>query len=230
MTFHYWPLGCTMYLEDLTAIVRGDNALLSHSFNDSQSGNSHPFVRAPPPSPYERAWGSLFDEIWRAGMGADGTWTYLPEFWLEQQVWQLIGDKRSKPDQKIAALEAGLQRITSVAYSLVVQQLRVRRNFTSSDVDVQGQQQAPLAKLHVNGLQTVFGLLCVMMLIFCVSCTSQLGDGLVPQENCCLIVGNILDLMCLMHRSSLPGLLAESRCDPLAQDIRRMRAEVIDVV
>ena len=219
-----------MYLEDLTAIVRGDNALLSRSFNDSPSRNSHPFVRAPPPSPYERAWGSLFDAIWRAGVGDADTWTYPPENWLEQQVWQLIIDTGSKPDQKIAALEAGLQRITSVAYSLVVQQLRAGRNFTTSYADVQGQQQAPLAKLHVNGLQTVLGLLCVMVLLFCVSCTAPLGDGLVPQENCRLIVGNILDLMCLMHRSSLPGLLAGSRRHPLAQEIKRRRAEGIDVV
>jgi hypothetical protein len=221
-----------MYLEDLTAHVRGDDALLSHSFNDSQAGNLHPFARSLPSSPYERAWGPLFDEIWNDETST-GSWfgkQLLPSFWLECLVMQSLNGTSVNSSQKIAGLEASLQNITSIAYSLLVQQLRVNGNVTSLDTGVQGQQQTPLAKLHVNGLQTVLGLLCVVSLFLCVVYAAQMKDGLTPRGDRYVIVGDALDLMCLMHGSSLPELLAESRHDPTIPDTRRDKAEKIDVV
>jgi hypothetical protein len=221
-----------MYLEDLTAHIRGDNALLSHSFNNSQAENLQPFARPSPSSPYERAWGPLFDAIWNCQINLDlppGE-EALPPYWLENMVLQLVNETTSASSQKIAALEARLQTLTSVAYSLFIQQLRVKGNLTSLDADVQGQQQTPLAKLHVNGSQTVLGFICVIILFFCVAYAAELRDGLMPRGDRYLIAGDALDLMCLMRGSSLPGLLAEPNTDPLIPDARRDQAENINVV
>lgn len=223
-----------MYLEDLTAVVRGDNTLISHSFNDSQAGNLHPFARSPPSSLYERAWGPLVDEIWSDELATitDIVFGYelLPSLWLECLVMQSLNGTSSTSSQKIAALEASLQGITSVAYSLLVQQLRINGKLTNLDTDVQGQQQTPLATLHVNGLQTFLGLLCVTSLFLCVVCVARIRDGLKPQGDRYIIVGDALDLMCLIRGSALPELLAEPKYDSTTPDTRRDKSEKIDVV
>src|ERR1700733_15366041 len=87
VTIYYWPIACTMYLEDLIAHVGGNNTLLSHSLNNSQDTNLQPFVRALPSSPYERAWGLLFDAIWSSEILASTNrpqfgGEYLPLQWL----------------------------------------------------------------------------------------------------------------------------------------------------
>jgi hypothetical protein len=232
VTFYYWPIACTMYLEDLTAIVRGDNALLSHSFNGSQARNLLPFARALPSSPYERAWGQLFDAIWYNEMNVGGgiDTVYFPSYWLERQVMRLLNESTSTSSQEIAALEANLQSITSVAYSFLVQQLRIVKNLTSKAADVQGQQQTTLAKLHVNGLQATLGLLCVIMLFLCVLYAFRMGGGLGPREDRYIIVGDALNLMCLMRGSSLPRLLFQPKYGPSTPDARRDKAEKVDIV
>ena len=230
MTFHYWPIVCTMYLEDVSAHVRGDNILLSYSerFNVSQAANKRPFARPRPSSVYERSWGPLFDEIW----GVDGTPWLSPSVgadigpnWLERQVLQLLNETTST--QKIAALEAGLQSITSVAYSLLIQHFHISSNLTAN---AQGQQQMPMAKLHVNGMQTILGLLCVVILFLCVLHATEMWDGLMSRGERYIISGDLLDLICMMRGSSLPGLFAESKRDLPTADSRREKAERIDVM
>ena len=231
VTIHYWPIACTMYLEDLIAHVRDNNTLLSHPFNNSQDTNLQPFVRALPSSPYERAWGFLFDAIWSSQIQARAHRSrfggeYLPLQWLERQVFHFLNGTASTSSQKIRALEADLQSITSVAFSLLVQQMRARGNLTSLSADVLGQQQTPAAKLHVNGLQTAIGLFCVATLFFCALYEIQMRDGLMPQGDRYFLAGDTLDLMCLMRGSSLPELLVKPSSTP---DVRRDRAESIGV-
>jgi hypothetical protein len=239
VTFQYWPIVCTMFLENLTAQVRGDNTLLSYSepFNDSQAAKLRPFARPLPPSSYERAWGPLFDGIW---INEHSTWVIsytshdssIEPRWLESQLVKFLNGTTSTPMQKIAALEAGLQSITSVAYSLIAQQLRVNGSLASlnATVDVEGQQQIPLAMLHVNGAQTVLGLLCVAVLFLCVLYATEMRDGLLPREESHVIVGDSLDFMCLMRGSSLPELLVEPAHKSSTSDTRRNKAQEIDVV
>jgi hypothetical protein len=229
-----------MYLENLTALVRGDNTLLSHSepSNDFQAGNLKPFARALPSSLYERAWGPLHDEIWYDEMlQLWFTNTNAPgPNWLQQQLLSSLGETTSTPAQRIATLQAGLQTITSLAYRLLSQHFLVRINgsltFLNATGDVQGQQQILLARLHVNGSQTVLGLLCVITLFLCVLYAAKVRDGLMSREDSeyYTIVGNVLDFMCLMRGSSLPELFAKPTHDLLAPDARRDKAEEIGVV
>ena len=223
-----------MQLENLTAHVRGDNTLLSYSeaFNGSQPVHLPPFSRDLPSSPYERAWGPLFDEIWydemlqRANAQED---VHVPN-WLEHQVLQLLDG--TTLTQKIAALQASLRSITSVAYRLLVQHFRVNGGLTRLDttVDVQGQQQIPVAKLHVNGLQAILGFLSVTTLFLCVHYVTEMRDGVTSRKERYIVVGDVLDFICLMRESSLPEVLAEPKRAPLTPDMRRDKAEKIDVV
>jgi hypothetical protein len=50
--------------------------------------------------------------------------------------------------------------------------------------------------LHVNGAQTVLGLLCVIILFFCALYATEMRDGLMPREERYLIVGDVLDFIC----------------------------------
>jgi hypothetical protein len=221
-----------MYLEEVTAHVRGDNTMLSYT--DSEDARLKPFARPLPSSPYERAWGSLFDGLWRNEAGIDDSLFeghLLPSRWLEQQVLQLLNETRSTSTQRIAALEAYLQTITSIAYSVLVQQRRPSQIPTepTTAADVQGLQQISMARLRVHGLQTVLGLLSVIVLSLCVLWVPNLRDGLTPPGEHHIIVGDVLDLMCLMRGSSLPQLLGVATQGPSVSDARRDKAEKTNV-
>jgi len=226
-----------MYLEDLTAHVRGDNTLLSYSepYKDGpQAENLRPFARAFPSSPYERAWSALFDEIW-----LDESASFLQTFtggllllsWLESRVLPLLNTTVWNSTEKIMALETYLQTTTSFAYAFLVQQFRVSNNLThvNSTVDVRGQQQITMAKLHVHASQTFLGLFFVIALFFCVLYTSETRTGLAPPQQRHIIVGDALDFVCLMRGSSLPGLFAEPMVDSSAPEARRDKAEKTNV-
>ena len=218
-----------MYLEEVTAHVRGDNTMLSYTPHVDSDAHLKPFARPPPSSPYERAWGSLFDGLWRNEQGIDDSLFeghLLPPLWLEQQVLQLLNETRSTSTQRIAALEAYLQSITSIAYSFLVQQRRPSQNLTEP---TQGLQQISMARLRVHGLQTVLGLLSVIVLSLCVLWIPNLRDGLTPPGEHHIIVGDVLDLMCLMRGSSLPQLLGVAMQGPSASDARRDKAEKTNV-
>ena len=228
-----------MYVEDLAARVRGDNTLLSYSkpYEDtSQPKKLQPFTRALPSSPYEKAWVSLFDEIWldelRLFSGVLNLGGLLPSSWVENQIVQLLNTTVQNSTQKIIALETTLQSITSVAYSLVVQQLRVGNNLTRlhSMVDVPGQQQTRLGQLRIHASQTFLGFFFVVILLLCILYMSEMTAGLMPSEDHHIVTGNVLDFICLMRGSSLPGLFAEPTHDSSAPEARRDRAEKTNVV
>ena len=223
-----------MYLEDLTAHVRGDSTLLSYTeqYKDGpKAENLRPFARALPSSSYERAWSALFDEIWldqtsffvNIFMG-----NLLPPSWLENQVLPLLNATVWNSTEKIMALQTYLQTTTSFAYAFLVQQFRVSNNLThmNSIVDVRGQQQISMAKLHVNASQIFLGLFSVIVLFLCILYTSETGTGLAPSQQRHIIVGDVLDFVCLMRGSSLPGLFAEPIVD---SEARRDKAEKTNV-
>jgi len=224
-----------MYVEDLAARVRGDNTLLSYSKPYEDTSQPKNFTRALPSSPYERAWVPLFDEIWLGELRMSSVTNLgglLPSSWVEHQIVQLLNTTIQDSTQKVIALETTLQGITSVAYSLLIQQLRVGNNLTRlhSLVDVPGQQQTRLGQLRIHSLQTFLGFFIVVILLLCILYMSEMTAGLMPSEGHHIVTGNVLDFMCLMRGSSLPGLLAESMHDSSAAEGRRDKAEKTNVV
>ena len=136
--------------------------------------------------------------------------------------------------QKLGALEADLQNITSVAYSIIFEQIYNSKNSTaarnSNIITVLGQEHVPLAKLQVNGLQVFVGLVCVLVLLACVLISSGLRSVAEKPSDVYMLSGEVLDLMCLMKNSALPELLNNTGAAPSDTGARRTQAEKLDVV
>ena len=237
VSFHFWPIACSIYVETVTAEVRGDNYLLSHTDNTSSAFNTTtPFVRPPPASPLERNWVFLLDEIyywdfvpddyhWESQFGTDE--------WLENRILALLNGTTST-SQKLGALEADLQSITSVAYSIVFGEIYNSKNSTaarnSDIITVLGQESVPLGKLQVNGLQVFVGLICVIVLLACVLISSGLRLVAEKSGDVYMLSGEVLDVMCLMKNSALPELLNNTGAASSDTGARRAQAEKLDVV
>lgn len=170
------------------------------------------------------------DQIWDAEPGGLGDFSgqFLPPAWLEDRIFVVLNDTTSSTTDRLTALEAELQSITSIAYSLMSQALRTEQNTTrpSSTVMLDGTQQLPMAHLQLNGLLLIAGLLCVMTLIACVLISAESVRG---SEDPYLLSGDVLDLMCLLRNSILPSVLSEMESSEFESDLRREKAETINV-
>ena len=243
ISFHFWPIACSIYVETVMADVRGDNYLLSYTTNTSNVSNTTtPFVRLPPTSPLERNWASVLDQIYASEIPTPGpiwqgsVWQglYAPSKWLENRILALLKGTTSTSAQKLGALETDLQSITSVAYSLLFEQIYNSGNFTGARypnvITVLGQERVPLAKLQVNGLQVFVGLICTLVLLACVLISSGLGPVTEESSDVYMLSGEVLDLMCLMKNSALPELLNSTGVAPSNTGARRAKAEKLNVV
>ena len=241
LSFHFWPIACSIYVETVTAEVRGDNYLLSHTDNTSSIFNTTtPFARPPPTSPLERNWAALMDDIDESDIMYGyydmqfGSGLYGTDEWLQNRILALLNGTTSTPAQKLGALEADLQSITSIAYSIVFGQIYNSKNSTvarnSNIITVLGQEHVPLGKLQVNGPQLFVGFVCILVLLACVLISS--GLTLVTEESgdVYMLSGEVLDLMCLMKNSALPELLNNTGAAPSNTSTRRAEAEKLDVV
>ena len=229
VSFHFWPIGCSIYVETVTAEVRGDNYLLSHTNSTSSTFNTTtPFVRPPPTSPLERNWADLSDQIY------DWDFIRAGPSWLESRILALLNGTTSTSAQKLGTLEADLQSITSVAYSIIFEQIYSSKNSTavrnSNIITVQGQEPVRLGRVQVNGLQTFVGLVCILVLLACVLISSGLRPMAKQSGDVYLLSGEVLDVMCLMKNSALPQLLNNTGAMPSDTGARRAQAEKLDVV
>ena len=243
VSFHFWPIACSIYVETVTAEVRGDNYLLSRTDNTSSAFNTTtPFVRGPPTSPLERNWADLLDQIidWEAtgladevrnGTIPDGTGT---SGWLGDRLMAPFEGTTLTSAQKLDALEADLQSITSIAYSLIFEEIYNSKNPTaapnSNIITVLGQEDVTLGKLQVNGLQVFVGLVCILVLLACVLISSGLRPVAEKSGDVYMLSAEVVDVMCLMKNSALPELLNNTGPAPSTTSARRAQAELLDVV
>jgi hypothetical protein len=177
------------------------------------------------------------DQVDGSETSADGVgWQgqFIPLKWLENRILALLNGTTSSSAQKLDALEADLQTITSMAYSLLFEQIYTSKNSTGSrnanTITVEGQERMPLAKLNVNGLQVFIGLVCILVLLVCVLISSGLRPGAEKSADGYMLSGELLDLMCLMKNSALPELLNNASAEPSNTNARRAKAEKLDVV
>ena len=238
VSFHFWPIACSIYVETVTAEVRGDNYLLSHTDNTSSAFNTTtPFVRPPPASPLERNWAYLLDQIYKSDfLGGQSDWvsSYGTDEWLENRILALLNGTTLTSAQKLGTLEADLQSITSVAYSIVFEQIYNSKSSAaarnSDIITVLGQEHVLLGKLQVNGLQVFVGLICVIVLLACLLISSGLRLVAEKSGDVYMLSGEVLDVMCLMKNSALPELLNNTGATSSDTGARRVQAEKLDVV
>ena len=164
----------------------------------------------------------------------DGESPYGTDVWLQNRILGLLNGATSTSAQKLGAFEADLQNITSVAYSIIFEQIYNSKNPTaarnSTIITVLGQEHVPLGKLHVNGLQVFVGLVCVLVLLGCVLISSGLRPVAEKSGDVHMLSGGVLDVMCLMKNSALPELLNNIGPAPSNTGARRAQAEKLDVV
>lgn len=154
----------------------------------------------------------------------------MPDKWLESRILALLNTTTSSSAQKLHALEADLQTITSIAYSFLFEQIYASKNSTAANtVTVQGQESISLAKLNINGLQVFIGLACNLVLLVCVLISSGLRPGVEKCADGHMLSGELLDLMYLMKNSALPKLLNNTGAEPYDTVARRAKAEKLDV-
>lgn len=240
VSFYFWPIACSIAVKTVTSEIRGDNKLFTHSTNATTLLNTtSPYLRAFPTSPLERNWVSVIDSIYNAEADhfGDGTSAgqYAPARWLEDRLLAHVNDTTSSltTSQKIAAVELELESITSIAYSLLFEQVYSNKSSTGyarSNVTLPGQARLTMAKLQVHGLQVIIGFICVVLLTVCtlVASHAPLEATRAQDEN--MLSGEVIDFLCLMKGSSLPELLNDKDHTTTDTDARRRRAENIDVL
>ncbi|KAF9511950.1 hypothetical protein BS47DRAFT_1124728 [Hydnum rufescens UP504] len=64
-TFYIWPIGCSLFVQNFTAHVLGDNTLLWRNITHTPTDNPTPFLwHDIPHDPLEIAWGDMITQIY----------------------------------------------------------------------------------------------------------------------------------------------------------------------
>lgn len=232
ISFYIWPIACNISVDTITAVVRGDNVLSSYLPNSSRPLNiTLPSLGPSPTLPLVQNWAHFIDLVYYSGHYGDAAQQFLGQYapfhWLEDRLMVHINRTTSTTEERIAAIEAELENITSVVYSLLFEQVYSSKNASQlgySNTVLQGQYLAPLAKLQVHGLQVAVGFACAVVLLVCTLVATR-GE---PSGDVYMLSGNVIDLICLMKNSFLPEMLNVISSPHSQKDKRRLKAEQID--
>lgn len=236
--FSLWNIGCSLYLEEVVAEIRGDNTLKSYVPTSSEVRPSRPFLRSTPNTTLERVWPMLLDTIdfMEAGHlnGDYGPGQVIPNQWFQKQLANAFNTAGATTLEKMLALESGLQNITSLAFALLVQQLRRQSDElgTHSKLEyamISGTQEGVVyAYLHINITQLSVGLLSMALIITSFVVSTGVRSGIVATVNDMQSAG-ALDVIRLMRDSDLPALIGKDTVHSHGTDLRRQRAEMLSV-
>lgn len=241
ITYYQWPIGCSLYLEQINATVRGDNQLVASNHNPPPISTVMPFVRSKPVTVLERVFARIVDTVWSMESSPHHygiTGQFLPSYWLEQKLMTLLNQKNLSSSSRLDTLETMLQNLTSTAYALLIHSIRTgsEANESGSEtklayVSVLGRQDdAVFAKLQVHGLPVMIGLVCVLVLAGCTMASTRPDHPFGARDDGVLLAAGVMDIMYLMHESGLPGALTPSPSDLTEDDQRRSKAERLDVM
>jgi hypothetical protein len=222
-TFYMWPIGCSLFAQNITAVVRGDNVLLwknttstSTSFHDST-----PFIRSSAPSdPLEMAWGVLMLNAF----AQDVTYTLNTTQLFTPFELQLLSGLNNT-NNSLALLGERLTTMTSLSYALFVWDFLISTpgrispdSWSPVFATIFGSHSFVMAGLVIQILPLVIGAVTCFILIFVfVTATrrSQSSDNIIRD-------GRMISVISLLRNSSLPAIVHDS--DEITQDIRRERA------
>lgn len=247
-TFYVWPIGCTLHVQNITAEVLGNNQMVRTTSNVTEIDRTKLFTRLAPTNPLERSWEDLIETIWFAefdtGDSADSSkGESIPVDWLENLFLPLLngtslpysGAKMPSIGDRFAAMESTLERLSALAYGLVIQSFRSQAHDGLPDVatswaavngTVSGQQAVVRGKFTINGPQVVIGSVCVMVLLFAVL-FAVIARGQDKEEMRSDVVrdGGVIDLISLAKGSAVPRILAGGSLLSTSAEHRREVAE-----
>lgn len=217
VTFYLWPLACILVTENATALVQGDGTLLTLNVTNSTSYIPFPYLDNEPKNTLEQYFAPMIDVI----IGSEGGNSGGEEgfTWLEESLREQLVKAPS-----LRAFEESLGSIISLMYSLLIQTWRTRyasgdqtlaSTWAPQNTTLQGQHPVTRARLTVNGIPLMFGL-SVTLILTAVSLLCIVGHGI---NDHVVRDGGIIDLVSLLHNSSLPDIIAGESDDPASEKI-----------
>ena len=212
VTFYIWPIGCSLFTQNFTADVWGDNTLLRKKTAHRPTDNPTPFLRDDTPhDPLEIAWGYLMYKIY-----VEEAPILLPSSQNPSQSltpWELqLGSGLNSTNDSLALLNDRLSSMTALSYALLVQTFRstldsgsqVYRDWSPVFANVSGSQSILVAGLIVHTSPLIIGIITSSILIFVFLAAARLSrssDNIIQD-------GQVINMLSLLHNSSLPTVIA----------------------
>jgi hypothetical protein len=212
-----WPIGCSLFAQNITARLRGDNVLLWKDSTPTPTNNPTPFIRSHAPNdPLEIAWVRLMflSSVEDPGYYWETTHRFLP-------LNLLLLSGLNSTDNSLALLGERLTNMTSLSYALLVHDWRTSPpdgGWNPVFAIASGSRSFVMAGLVVQILPLAIGAVTcsIIIIVFvAVSRRSQLSDDIIRD-------GRVLNVISLLHNSSLPAIITDS--DENIRDLPRDRA------
>lgn len=250
LTFHIWPIACSLFAEDITATVDGQNNLRSTNTTSSQRHGSltvPPYQRPAPTKPLEYAWYWIFrnamqlqQQMIQADFSNHRTFT-----WLELSLSSILNVASNASTAGMNALEAEISSFAALSYASLIHEyhdfLQAKHDslvahFAVPDdgpprvVTVTSTSLFLVGKLNVNPPQLLLGIGLVITLMGATLAIIFVGNDGVNSprpggtSDGIACRGGAIDLMACMHNSSLPTLLTNGGTITSSMAIRQ-RAE-----
>lgn len=245
LTFYIWPITCAFTFLNGTASVNGANQLVSFSANKTRSDLSSPFTLSPPGDPLVQSWSELIETIQELEYGGIRNIRFELNY-IEDELLPLLNSSSGLPPSdyvlsssaaRFTAFGDILSRMTGNAYALLLESLRFPAT-TDSEAPIWNPPKATITlaqpelhgRIRLNGRQIVIGLVASLASAACllhvvgIFNTSE-RDGFQHEDE--LVGGNVLDIITVLHRSSLPAKVCGREDDSSAamEGTRRSRAE-----
>lgn len=230
-TIYYWALSCSLFLDNTSALVRGDGSLYSVNAPAVSHITPAPFMRPIPDTGIERNFVMLVTEVetviterFESGnMASAPSWT---ETTLQNAV--VAGG--------LAELESTWSRLIALEYALLIQTWKalyeqnsssitdpVANYWTPQSATLIGTQPKAFARLRINIPQLVVGGFSTLLLVLA-TLVSIHSDN--PERHDSIIRdGGLLDTICLLEGSSLPDTIAGPVSIGEARDVNAVRRE-----
>ena len=217
VNLYYYPLACSLFLDNVTATMAGDGTLIKVDRQDTDLHNTpYPFLRALPSNRLERTFWGLIE--------LSNTFSIN---WILDKLLSAIVNGTG-----LASMERELSTITAMHYALLVQNWKtrlqqgdttVRALWTPESVMLDGTKPLLFAKLCINVPQLFAGFVGTVLLILVALVTvwgHDLRDTVVRRD------GGVIDMITLLDGSSLPAILASADSEfGDTRDARREQAE-----
>jgi hypothetical protein len=211
VTFYIWPIGCTLFVQNITAKVRGDNTLLWKEDTLTPTATRTPFIRPhAPDDPWELTWAPLFSYV------------------SPQSSPYLLFSGLNSTSNSLSLLEKRLSTMTSLSYALLAQQWRrtvslegdsqFNQSWSPIFANVSGSRSIVMAGLVVHSLPLAIGIVTCFALVFVFVTTARQTK---PTDNI-IRDGRVINMISLLHNSTLPAVVADGNEDD--RDLRRIRA------
>jgi hypothetical protein len=227
-TFYIWPIGCSLFAQNITADVQGDNTLLWRNITHTPTDNPQPFLwHDIPHDPLETAWGDVIFSIYVSqspllSSVSEGPPQFLTPFELE------LGSGLNSTNDSLALLGERLSSMTALSYTLLAQTFhgspdrvpQFHQGWSPVFATVSGSQSIVMAGLVVQTLPLILGILTCSILIFVFAAAARPS---ISSSN--LQDGQVINMVSLLHNSSLPTVISNGNED--FQRIQAMHTHVL---